>query len=131
MGEITDVLSSSESVDLLGFDACLMGMAEVAYEYRPGNGGFNADYMVASVATEQGDGWEYQDIFKRFKGSAYDDGDAVPDPCYDAASVTDEIFAEIIVEEYKDAFTDYTGETMAAYNLSVIEGVKLKLILLL
>ena len=124
IGEITDVLTDSENVDLIGFDACLMGMAEIAYEYRPGNGGFSADYMAASSATEQGDGWEYQNIFRRFSGSSYTDADN--DPCYDASSVTGSDFAEIVVEEYKDAFSSasYEGETMAAYDLSKIVGVK-------
>ena len=51
-GEITDILTSSESVDFIGFDACMMGSLEVAYQLRPGNGSFNAQVMVASPANE-------------------------------------------------------------------------------
>jgi hypothetical protein len=42
------------SVDVLGYDTCLMGMAEVGYETRN-----EAKYFVASEETEPGDGWEY------------------------------------------------------------------------
>ncbi len=42
------------SLDLLAFDACLMGMAEVAHEVRGG-----ADVMVASEATEPAQGYPY------------------------------------------------------------------------
>ncbi|HET6201690.1 MAG TPA: alpha/beta fold hydrolase [Planctomycetota bacterium] len=41
-------------LDLLGFDACLMGMAEVAYQARE-----NVRVMVASQLPEPGDGWRY------------------------------------------------------------------------
>ncbi len=112
VGEITDVLTLSESVDLLGFDACLMGMAEVAYEYRPKANGFGADYMAASVATEQGDGWEYQNLFSCFTGE--------PEGTTDPA----DLFAKAIVTEYQRAFSSSSKQTMAAYDLSHIGGVK-------
>ena len=122
IGEITDVLTDSEDVDFLGFDACLMGMAEVAYEYRPADSKFGAYYMAASPATEQGDGWEYQNILRRFSGSGNNDSDG--DPCYDASSVTGSTFAQIVVEEYKDAFSSESEETMTALDLNYIDEVK-------
>lgn len=58
--------SSSNKLSLLGFDACLMGMVEVAYEFKD-----LARYMVASMHTEQGDGWDYEYILQCFtQGSA-------------------------------------------------------------
>ncbi|RLG08063.1 MAG: hypothetical protein DRN68_04465, partial [Thaumarchaeota archaeon] len=41
-------------LDLIGYDACLMGMLEVAYASRQ-----YADVMVGSEETEPGDGWDY------------------------------------------------------------------------
>ncbi|HQG40743.1 MAG TPA: clostripain-related cysteine peptidase, partial [Spirochaetales bacterium] len=52
--------SSTDKLSVLGFDACLMGMVEVAYEFRN-----LAKYMVASMHTEQGDGWDYEYILNR------------------------------------------------------------------
>jgi cysteine peptidase C11 family protein len=44
-------------VDLLGFDACLMSMLEIAYEMRD-----TATCMVGSEETEPGAGWPYAEI---------------------------------------------------------------------
>ena len=119
-------MTDSEDVTLLGFDACLMGMAEVAFEYRhgeTGDGEFGAKYMVSSTATEQGDGWEYQKIFNRFSGSG-SSFDSEGDSCYDVSALTGSDFAQIIVKEYSDAFSGNSGETMAAYDLDKIDEVK-------
>lgn len=47
--QISDVLSQQESVDLVVLDACLMGMIELAYQWRPGNGRFEASVLVAAA----------------------------------------------------------------------------------
>jgi hypothetical protein len=52
---------------LIGFDACLMGAVEIAYQFRPGNGGFSAQVMVASPANEWGSGWSYKSILARIR----------------------------------------------------------------
>lgn len=46
-----------DKLAIIGYDACLNGMIEVAYENRR-----VADYMLASVTTIPGDGWPY-DLF--------------------------------------------------------------------
>jgi clostripain len=108
-GEITDVLTDIHSVDFLGFDACLMGMIEVAYEYRPGvSGKFGADAICYSPASEQGDGWNYEKILNRLKGSGTDDES---DLCYDADSLTANQFAEIVAKEYADDDSTYGDNT--------------------
>ena len=48
--------SGANKIDLVGFDACLMGMIEVGYEIYQ-----YAEYMTASEETEPVDGWNYQD----------------------------------------------------------------------
>ena len=47
-----------KKIDLLGWDACLMAMAEVGYELKD-----FAKYMVASEQLEGADGWPYGSIF--------------------------------------------------------------------
>jgi hypothetical protein len=54
MDEVQGALNSSGGAGLIGFDACLMGMVEVAYELR--NYG---QVIVGSEETEPGDGWPY------------------------------------------------------------------------
>ncbi|HEX9399376.1 MAG TPA: clostripain-related cysteine peptidase [Anaeromyxobacter sp.] len=46
-------------LDLLGMDACLMNMAEVAYQARGA-----VDYAVGSEETEPGDGWPYDVLLR-------------------------------------------------------------------
>ena len=46
-------------IDIIGMDACLMSMAEVAYQIRD-----TADFSVGSEETEPGDGWPYDRILK-------------------------------------------------------------------
>ncbi len=51
-------------LSIIGFDACLMNMLEVAYEYV----GY-ADYVVGSQQTEPADGWPYDDVVGRAKAT--------------------------------------------------------------
>lgn len=46
-----------ERLAILGFDACLMSMLEVAYEFAG-----VADFIVGSQQTEPGDGWPYRQV---------------------------------------------------------------------
>jgi len=63
--ELAEVMETLETylggnLDILGMDACLMGMAEVAYQIRN-----SVDYMVASEELEPGNGWPYDDFLAR------------------------------------------------------------------
>jgi hypothetical protein len=49
--------ASGRSIDVLGFDACLMSMAEVAYQLRG-----SAELVVGSEESEPNDGWPYDRI---------------------------------------------------------------------
>jgi len=113
IGEIKDVLEVADSVDFLGMDACLMGMTEIAYEFRPDTGDFSAQAMAFSPAEEQVDGWEYQNIVSRFGSINLDTMEAAD-------------FARIVVEEYEDAFSSYETETQTAVDLTKIAAVKEK-----
>ena len=48
-----------KKLDILGFDACLMAMIEVAYQIHDA-----ANILVASERTEPGDGWLYSRAFR-------------------------------------------------------------------
>ncbi len=63
---MTEVLSVTEGkpIDLLGFDACLMNMIEVAYQVRG-----TCSVMVGSQEIEPGEGWPYDDILGRLKAN--------------------------------------------------------------
>ena len=55
--EVKEILG--QKIDIFGMDACLMSMAEVAYQVRD-----CADYMVGSEQTEPLDGWPYDTILQ-------------------------------------------------------------------
>lgn len=57
---VMKALAENQKIDILGCDACLMNMLEVAYEMKD-----TADYMVGSEETEPGTGWPYDTILKK------------------------------------------------------------------
>ncbi len=80
-GEFANALSQiktklGKNIDLIGFDACLMGMWEVMYIAKD-----YANVMVSSEETEGGDGWYYTSFLNSLKSnptmSAVDLGKAV------------------------------------------------------
>ena len=64
MKEVKSALNSATiDMDLVGFDACLMGMIEVAHEIKD----TGASVMVGSEETVPGDGWPYNTILSDLK----------------------------------------------------------------
>jgi len=57
MQEIRRIIG--RNLDVLGFDACLMQMAEIVHEVMG-----TVDYVLASEEVETGTGWQYELIFK-------------------------------------------------------------------
>ncbi len=129
-GEISDVLDLSHSVDLLGYDACLMGSAEIAYQYRPGNGGFEAQVMVASAPTEWGNGWRFDNILERIKvTNDTDNGEndltmGEQEKYYSPNTMTMLELGGIIVEEQRDSTSARTDQQLSCYDLSHAGNVK-------
>ena len=54
MREVRSALEPFDPFTIIGTDACLMGMVEVAYELRE-----RCDYFIGSEDIEPGDGWPY------------------------------------------------------------------------
>lgn len=87
---------------LIGFDACLEGMAEVAYELRN-----DAKIMVASEETEPGSGWDYTGLLQGFAS---------------LAEPTPEQFGRLVADTYMET-SSYADMTMAVYELSRMAAV--------
>ncbi len=97
---------TGQKVSLIGMDACLMSMVEVAYQLRA-----NANYMVASQEVEPLSGWPYTAIL----GSLTSD-----------SGMTPEALATLIVQEYgryyeEDSRGSLPQITQSATNLTVVE----------
>jgi hypothetical protein len=52
-------IGSRTRLAVLGFDACLMNMLEIAYQLRR-----ETDFIVGSQQTEPGDGWPYDQVLR-------------------------------------------------------------------
>ncbi len=69
MPEIVDALTRSgigpnNKIGILGFDACLMNMIEIANHFRD-----HVEILVGSQETEPGDGWPYDKVLNGIKQS--------------------------------------------------------------
>ncbi len=99
-------------IDIVGFDACLMGMLEVAYGLR-----LYADYVVFSQEAVSSDGWPYDTILNRLVLNA---------------SMTPRYLSRVIVEEYIGFYSNPLhldlNATLSAVNVtSVVYGLYPKL----
>ena len=106
MQELASGLSScNEHIDIIGFDACLMGMIEVAYEIE--SSVMDApDYMVASERSEWNDGWPYDDFLNHLTSN----------PLMSAATL-----GETIVEDYIDF--GYASATLSVVDLDNFSSI--------
>jgi hypothetical protein len=97
--------------DIIDFDACLMGMLEVAYELRD-----VTDFLLASEETEPGQGMPYQDTLR---------------PLKDDPTITPRQLAKAMISAYVKSYATGGSQTTrrikgasvtkAAYDLSRIE----------
>lgn len=92
--------SSVDRFDFLGFDACLQGMIEQAWDLRG-----LADVLVASQELEPGDGWEYQDFL----------GAVARNPTLTAFEL-----ANAAVDSYE---TRYAGEAQTTLSATRLAGL--------
>ena len=92
MMRITKILK--RPIDILGMDACLMSMMEVAYQMRA-----VANYSVGSEESEPGEGWPYDLILKKL---AADPGMAPED------------VTKLIVKQYLASYTSGDNVTQSA-----------------
>jgi len=99
-------LHFGQRIDLLGCDACLMSMLEVAYQLKG-----SCHYFVASQEEEPGDGWPYDAILNRLVGKP---------------STPPDLLAATIVEEYNRFYRDRYPNlpvTQAALDLDRLDGL--------
>jgi hypothetical protein len=106
------VADSGVHFDVINFDACLMAMYEVAYEFKG-----LTDYMVFSEQTEPGEGDPYDTIL----------GDLAATP-----SMSSRDLASTIVSKYDAFYTtnDRGGTTKSAVDMSKLATLDTKVIAL-
>ena len=89
-----------KKIDIVGMDACLMAMTEVAYQIKD-----YADILVASEENEPADGWPYDTILGELAGNPF---------------ISSEQLAVDIVDEYIYSYP-YGNVTQSAIDLSYMD----------
>ena len=92
-----------KKIDIIGFDACLMGMMEVAYQLKD-----HAELLVASEELEPGKGWDYTAIVNYL----------VENPL-----ASNEAISQEIIRSFIDSYAD---QTSLKVTLSTVRTSKLK-----
>lgn len=103
--EIASALTSAnlDNLDILAFDACLMGMVEVATEFEG-----LADYLVASEELVPGDGFAYDDLLNAVNA-------------FDEASALDVVNA--MLTTYAAEYAGQRDITMSAVDLTQVDAL--------
>jgi hypothetical protein len=91
----------SRKIDILGMDACLMSMVEVAYQMRD-----VADFSVGSEETEPGDGWPYDRILKSLAAKP---------------TMTPKDLSKTIVSQYLASYKTGDNVTQSAMQLAALK----------
>lgn len=99
MGRVKTKLG--KKIDILGMDACLMSMMEVAYQMCD-----MAEYSVGSEETEPGDGWPYDRILKALAAKP---------------AMTPEDLAKTIVKQYLSSYKAGDNVTQSALKLAALK----------
>jgi len=102
--------ADGQTIDILGFDTCLMNMAEVAFELLR----TNITYMVGSEGYSPNAGWPYKEIIKKLSDQIHVDHSA-PEPLP---------LAKYIVEKYQDFYVPYISGGVSI-DQSVLEVKKI------
>ena len=104
---IKDRYGTLVKLDVVGFDACLMGMVEVAYAMRN-----VANYVVGSENLEPFKGWPYDAIL----------GQLVATPSFSPRDLSG-----LIVTEYVDFYPTSSGITQSAVDIAELSNVVFKI----
>ena len=108
LNDVTTAVKNStlEKFDVIGYDACQMGMFDVLYPLS----GYT-DYYVASSENEPGKGWDYTNLINAITSNSEQSAQSV---------------ASDIVETYSDSFIGepwYSEYTLSSINMSHLNSL--------
>ncbi|MCI0585721.1 MAG: clostripain-related cysteine peptidase [Planctomycetes bacterium] len=120
--ELTSVATEKEAVDLMALEMCNMAGVEIAYQWRPGNGGFSTKALVAIPNAGPPLAWSRVFARLRASGSQAENGPGPIDP----AKLSGADFGRLIVEEGGAARLEAgeEREAVGCYDLTKVEAVK-------
>ncbi len=109
--ELKKALETNINIDILGFDACLMGMFEIAYQLRE-----NINIMVASQYIEPPSGWNYEDILENIK-------------LEDKSTTMADKIVKYYIDKYEQSMSEVTQSALNTKNIETIAKLIDKFIL--
>jgi clostripain len=92
--ELTDKVGVEGRVDFLALELCNMGGIEIAYQWRRGNGRFEADVLLA--IPNAGPPLDWDRVFARIRSPGHEAKGGVP---VDPAAMTAADFGRLVIEE--------------------------------
>jgi clostripain len=134
--QLTDEVDEDASVDFLALELCNMAGIEISYQWRPGNGGFSADVLVAIPNAGPPLDWDRAFARIRSAGHAGQDGSkADRSDLFDPAQLTPAAFGQLVIEEgYLGRLAmakrlgshadEIAHEAAACYDLTKVKAVK-------
>jgi len=118
--ELKKALDVSVHIDVLGFDACLMGMFEVAYQIR-----HQADVLVFSEYVEPAHGWDYAQIVENLTVGA--EADKLAEELVNFYANSDEHHNEdLTLSAVKQHHTEQVAKDLDAFSKRLRHHVKPK-----
>jgi len=99
-------VTTGKKLDIVGFDACLMQMVEVAYQIMGSAARPLVDIAVGSEETEPGDGWDYEATLTALTA----------DP-----TMTPSALATQIVNDYISSYDSSLGITQSGADLGLVD----------
>ncbi len=136
IAQLSDEVPATASVDFLALELCNMAGVEIAYQWRPGNGGFSADVLVAIPNAGPPLDWDRAFARIRTPGHAASSSSALFDP----AKLSPAQFGKLVVDEgyqgrlqlaQRDADPEYGDlaellklESAAAFDLTKAAALK-------
>src|SRR5262249_1316708 len=94
IAELNDKIGVKDRVDFLPLELCNMGGIEIAYQWRPGNGGFEADVLLA--IPNAGAPLDWDRAFNRIRSPGHA---ATAGPALDPGMMTSADFGKLVIEE--------------------------------
>jgi clostripain len=124
--ELCDKAGVAERVDFLGLELCDMGGIEIAYQWRPGTGGFETDVLLA--IPNAGPPLDWDRAFARIRTPGHESRSGV---ALNPETMTAVDFGKLIIAEghlgrqaAEKAGRHVAQESAGLYDLRQAEGVK-------
>jgi clostripain len=120
--ELTEKVGAEQRVDFLALELCNMGGIEIAYQWRPGNGRFHADVLLA--IPNAGPPLDWDRAFARIRTPGHE---STKGPALDPATMTAADFGRLVIEEgYRGRLANKhaSQESAGCYDLRAAGDVK-------